>query len=174
LTDHSFKFRNSFFELAFSRQGFEFIRNGFEGSFAFFGEGVPPFEQDGFADVVFSAELGWAFFAVDNLLDEFEFEFWSIFCAAHDFSFGKGIPRSFRRGYWSQGKGFTSDAVVTKFTVEGVREAGRGGLTEVGDQVVAVKVDHLSVHAGSLGVRVGAVKPSRICWASDRILKLAA
>ena len=68
----------------------------------------------------------------------------------------------------------SGDAVVTEFTVEDVREAGSGGLTEVGDQVVAVNVDHLAVHAGSLGVRAGLVKPFRICWASDGILKLAA
>jgi hypothetical protein len=40
---------------------------------------MSPFEQDGFADVVFPAELSGSFFAVDDLLDEFEFEFWSIF-----------------------------------------------------------------------------------------------
>jgi hypothetical protein len=57
-----------------------------------------------FADVVFPAELGWVFLAVDDLLDEFEFEFWSVCFAAHDFSFGEGIPRSFKRGYWSQVK----------------------------------------------------------------------
>jgi hypothetical protein len=66
------------------------------------------------------------------------------------------------------------DAVVTEFTIEDVREAGRGGLTEIRDQVVAIKIDHFSVHAGSLGVHAGAVKPSQICWALDGILKLAA
>jgi hypothetical protein len=68
----------------------------------------------------------------------------------------------------------SGDAVMAEFTIENARETGGGGLTEVGDQVVAVNVDHLAVHAGSLGVRVNAVKPSRVWWVSDGILKLAA
>ena len=68
----------------------------------------------------------------------------------------------------------SGDAVVAEVTVEDVREAGGGSLTEVGDQVIAVNIDHLSVHAGSLGVHVDAVKSSRILWSSVGGLKLAA
>ena len=66
-------------------------------------------QEDSFADVVLPAELGWTFFAAQDLLDEFEFEFWWVNFAAQEISFGEGIPRSFRRGYWSQAPGFTSE-----------------------------------------------------------------
>ena len=49
-----------------------------------------------------------AFFAAEDLLDEFEFEFWCVDFASHEISLGEGNPRSFRRGYWSQIPGFTS------------------------------------------------------------------
>ena len=65
-------------------------------------------QEDGFADVVLAAELGWAFFAVEDLFDEFELEFWCVDFASHEISLDEGIPRSFRRGYWSQAPGFTS------------------------------------------------------------------
>ena len=59
------------------------------------------------------AELGWTFFAAQDLLDEFEFEFWWVNFAAHEISFGEGSPRSFRRGYWSQAPGFTSNSTTS-------------------------------------------------------------
>jgi hypothetical protein len=68
----------------------------------------------------------------------------------------------------------SGDAVMAQFTAQDVREADGGGLTEVGDQVVAVNVDHLAVHAGSLGVHGDAVKSSRIRLGSVEVLKLAA
>ena len=69
--------------------------------------------EDRFADIVFPAELGWAFLAVENLFDEFEFEFWWVNFAAHEIFFGEGSPRSFRRGYWSQAPGFTSNSTTS-------------------------------------------------------------
>jgi hypothetical protein len=45
-------------------------------------------------DVVFSAGLSWAFLAVKDLLDKFEFEFWCVCFASHEISFGEGIPHS--------------------------------------------------------------------------------
>ena len=65
-------------------------------------------QEDGFADVVLSAELGGAFLAADDLSDEFEFEFRCVCLAFHVVSLGEGIPRSFGRGSWSQTPGFTS------------------------------------------------------------------
>ena len=65
-------------------------------------------QEDGFADVVLSAELGGAFLAADDLFDEFELEFWGVCSTFHIVSLGEGIPRSFRRGYWSHKAGFTS------------------------------------------------------------------
>ena len=77
LPDHAFEFSDPFFKLTLSRQRFEFVVGGFESIVAFFGVSVSPLEEarvarkvlfyeqeDGFADVVLAAELGWAFFAV--------------------------------------------------------------------------------------------------------------
>ncbi len=78
-------------------------------------------------DVVFPAKLGWSFLAGQDLLDEFEFEFWCVDFAAHKISFGEGIPRSFRRGYWSQTLGFTSERLGGRVRVDSEAFGAVGG-----------------------------------------------
>ena len=83
-------------------------------------------QEDRFADVVLPAKLCGAFLAVKDLFDEFELEFWCVCSAFHLVSLGEGIPRSFRRGYWSQTSGFTS--VCVKRKVSGGFRSVAGGI----------------------------------------------